>query len=346
MRRSYLYGIAGAFAVVLAVCPMLLNAQDQKGADAVTASVDETAAPAAEEIKVSDMTLADLLDVMATPEDALPPELQDPAFRKYVDISLLAVAWGDLNPVLMTDVALQLQDGERILLRSHRAVTSKELLKTAARIAGENNDEATLARIKAAGEKTGDKELAGQVTLAAKLGGSARDMTPELDIPEGTMSENDYADLDGFTLAVRAARLAGDATVLEALNTEADKLTGVTDAQRVAIKKSITDSLALAKHAGKTDPTVDTLEQIRGATRDFIGHFGGSHHGGSHHGGGHHGGGGHGHFGGHWGGSHGGGHGGSGHWGGHWGGGHGGGYSGHWGGGHGGHFGGSHHGHH
>ena len=338
MKRFLRNSFPLLLAAGLVAIPFVLMAQDKAEPNA-----EADAGKPAEEIKVSDMTLADLMIVLASPEDALPPEMQDPAFRKYVDVSLLSVAWGDLNAVLMTDIALQLQEGERILRRPHHAIASADLLQAAAKIAGENKDDATLARIKSAAEADGNKELIGQVAMAAKLGGTARDMTPSLQVPVDQIDAADLADLQGFLLAVRAARLGGDAKVLESLRGEVDKLEGVPSAQIESLKKTIDDSLMMVKQAGKVDPTVDTLEKIRGATRDFIGHFGhGSFHGhfGGHggHGGGHFGGhfgGGHGHYGGHWGGGHSGY--GGGHWGGHWGG-HGGHGGGHWGG--------SHHGHH
>ncbi|MEO2032193.1 MAG: hypothetical protein ABGZ35_08910 [Planctomycetaceae bacterium] len=338
MKQFQFYGITLALAAGIVALPVLLNAQDNNS----DSSQDDADAKSAEEIKVTDMTLADLMSVLASPEDTLPAEIQDPAFRIYVDISLLSVAWSDLNAVLMTDVALQLQAGEQILRRPHRAVSSQDLLKTAAKIAAENNDDLTLARIKAAAESSGDKELVGEVAIASKIGGSARDITPEMQIPVGALQANDYADLEGFLLAIRAARLAGDAEVLASLADEAGNLTGLTDQQSESLEKTISESLAMVKQAGKGDPTVDTLEKIREATRGFVGHFGhGSFHGhagGGRRGGGRHGhfGGGRGHFGGHWG------HHGGGHWGGHWGGRHGGG---HHGGGHhgGGHWGGHHH---
>src|SRR4051794_9036967 len=52
----------------------------------------------------------------------LPKKLQDAAFDQYVDIQLMAHAVDALDAELLTDVGLQLAEGERILLRPHQGV--------------------------------------------------------------------------------------------------------------------------------------------------------------------------------------------------------------------------------
>ena len=59
----------------------------------------------------------------AAPETATAStvELVDPAFGQYIDIRLLWQGWGSMDAGMLTDAALQLAEGERVLMRSHKA---------------------------------------------------------------------------------------------------------------------------------------------------------------------------------------------------------------------------------
>src|SRR5438309_1123415 len=48
--------------------------------------------------------------------EEIPPPLQESAFERYVDLRLLGQALSSQNPGLLCDVALQLAEGERVLL--------------------------------------------------------------------------------------------------------------------------------------------------------------------------------------------------------------------------------------
>ena len=68
----------------------------------------------------------------------------DPAFAKFVDVSLLTEAMAGPNASLMADVALGLAEGERVLVRNHRAgVTADGLMAKVAKLAARSNDKAT-----------------------------------------------------------------------------------------------------------------------------------------------------------------------------------------------------------
>ncbi len=70
MKRFLRNSFPLLLAAGLVAIPFVLMAQDKAEPNA-----EADAGKPAEEIKVSDMTLADLMIVLASPEDALPPEL-------------------------------------------------------------------------------------------------------------------------------------------------------------------------------------------------------------------------------------------------------------------------------
>ena len=74
-------------------------------------------------------------DQILTDDTEIPSDLADPAFDRYVDLSLLGTAWDLGDASLMTDVALQHTEGQRVLMRPHRAIVPEKLLEVAARLA-------------------------------------------------------------------------------------------------------------------------------------------------------------------------------------------------------------------
>ncbi len=97
----------------------------------------------------------------------LPSDLEDPAFEQYIDWRLLGQAWNEQDASLLADLALGLTEGERVLLRSHRALSAEQLVQWAAQVAAQNRDSRTLQRLAAVAEKNG--QLASQVQATQKL---------------------------------------------------------------------------------------------------------------------------------------------------------------------------------
>ena len=93
------------------------------------------------------------------PPCIIPADLDDPAFAQHINLLLLGVAWDNQDPALMTDLGLQLAEGERILMRSHKAIRSEQVLELAANLAGDRRDRATLARMAIVAKARGDKRL-------------------------------------------------------------------------------------------------------------------------------------------------------------------------------------------
>lgn len=77
----------------------------------------------------------------------LPPCRQDRAFDRFVELTYLGEAWQELSPAKLADCGLQLAEGERVLLRSHRAIEAERVLAYAIELAGSQADGITLGRL-------------------------------------------------------------------------------------------------------------------------------------------------------------------------------------------------------
>jgi len=60
----------------------------------------------------------------------------DPAFDAFVDPALFGRAWADTDPALLTDLGLQMAEGDARLMRPHKGITSDEVLGVAAKDGG------------------------------------------------------------------------------------------------------------------------------------------------------------------------------------------------------------------
>ena len=109
------------------------------------------------------------------PAQTIPPELDDPAFDRYVDLGLLVRAWQRQDASLMADVAIQVAEGERILQRPRRALPAATLLELSARLATDSHDKELLERLGRIADSLGQTALKAQLAAALKLAGETRD---------------------------------------------------------------------------------------------------------------------------------------------------------------------------
>lgn len=152
---------------------------------------------------------------------ALPAELHDAAFDKYVDLRLLGDAWARLDAARLVDVAMQLAEGERILLRPHRGVSAADTLKLAAKTAIDLGDSQTLERLQRIAQARNDQALAALLASGAKLASASRDgeVTNDEEViihAEGT-GPAQYALLHACCRDLKRAKLAGDGKTLQVL---------------------------------------------------------------------------------------------------------------------------------
>ena len=96
----------------------------------------------------------------------------DADFERFVRLNTLGAAWTQRDSEMMTDITLQLMEGERVLQRCHSAISSTEVGRAALWLASDNNDEpsrARLARVKRLFEDTSIDERVLSPELIGKL---------------------------------------------------------------------------------------------------------------------------------------------------------------------------------
>ena len=221
----------------------------------------------------------------ATGMAAQPPsDLFDPAFDQYVDMGLLADAWGQLDPALMTDVALQLAEGERILMRSHKAVSAAQMLRLAAKLAAEKGNKEVLGRIESAAGKFGDKDLAAEAKGSVKLASGSRKAGSDFRVDVDSLTPEQYDKVRGMLLAIQAARVASDKEGLSELVAGVDSLGGLNDQQREHLKSMISSSQKQIEASGTPNESAlqaarklnDVSRQVKiGVGGGYVGYFGG-----------------------------------------------------------------------
>lgn len=197
----------------------------------------------------------------------LPDELQDPAFDRYVDLMLLVQALEARDPSAIADGALQLAEGERTLLRAHKAFSAAAALKLAARVAGEKKDQATLDRLTRFAQQSGRKELSEQVMALKKLSSGARSSEALL-LPVEQTSPEQFAACRGLIGAVDNAIFLEDIDRLQGLEKALGESTNLTEDQRNALRRKI----GLARENLPKTPSADAqaLRVLLSGSRDFF----------------------------------------------------------------------------
>jgi len=189
-------GLVGGFALTLG----LSRAQDT----AKTEDKEETSSSASAE------------------ESAIPVMLQDSAFERFVDVRLLGRAIGDLDAALLTDVALQLAEGERVLLRSHKGLPAKGVLQAAVKMAAKKGDKTSLGRLAKYAKKSKDDDLGKLVNTNLKMAEKSRPAAPAM--ISGDTTPEQLSVYKGFLAQIDSATFLGDAKGLAAVAEEVGKL--------------------------------------------------------------------------------------------------------------------------
>ncbi len=116
----------------------------------------------------------------------------DPAFAHWVDIDALQSALRDSDSARVADCALGLAHGERILLRSHRAILAADVLDAAVRLAAAKDDRTSLDRLQRFARAANDSKLASLIVEHERLVATSRASLPTFTIDPATTSEEDY----------------------------------------------------------------------------------------------------------------------------------------------------------
>ena len=194
----------------------------------------------------------------ATADVGVGQKFEDAAFSRYVNISNLGRAWATLDASLMTDVALQLSEGERVLLRSHKVFAAEDVIDTAVKLATEQNDEESLRRLRQFAERADNRKLIERIELAQSLGESSR-AAQSVRVSISEMTPDSLAQYRSLKSDIIAADVLGDPRGLRELHHEVDGIPGLTQEQRADLRDDIESRLSV----------LDANESLGGASRSL-----------------------------------------------------------------------------
>ena len=193
-------------------------------------------------------------------------EIQDSAFAPFVDISLVGLAIASRDAALLTDLALQFSEGERVLLRQHKSgATGSWLFEKAATLAADVQDEVTLDRLAKAADRLGDKDLAAKIASIAKLGGAARAIDPSLTVSLDTVNLEAAIRIKGLLDAINVARLFRDSESLDGIESELSDVSGIADAQKAGLMKLVKSTRVSMAAEGPME--ADPIAKLYAASR-------------------------------------------------------------------------------
>ena len=186
----------------------------------------------------------------------------DPGFRAFFHAKDVGDAMTALDAKRLTDCALLLAHGERVLLRAHAHLSSKKLLSLALKLAVETADQAALARLDKALRPGASADMIVTLDAAILLGKQKRKGDPfaaESATPESQVLYKSMAD------QIKLAANLNDRESLENLRKTIPTLTELTAQQRKHLHSHADEALrATAKTA---EPEDDYLAQLARASR-------------------------------------------------------------------------------
>lgn len=190
---------------------------------------------------------------------------RDRAFDRYVNSKLLRNAVKTLEPALLTDLALQFMQGERILRRSHKSLSSEEVLKVAIQAAVAKQDEKALERLTKAVETHENKELAKHLQAARQLSTPSRTLDTGLTVSVESLTPRAFAQYQSTLRYIESKRLRGETKLLEAFRERLPQLKDLGDAERRVAEQHL--DAALASLSGGGQNAVGKLTLLSGRSR-------------------------------------------------------------------------------
>lgn len=179
----------------------------------------------------------------AASDEFVPTEYLDLGFARYVDLGQVGPALNSRNSELLADIALQLAEGERVLLRGHKSgLTSRGLLKRAAIAASEQGDEATLKRLNQAASDSNDQALIAELSSLKKVGGASRASHAGLAVSLENAPLDTIVEIKECLNLLKEAALIGDPALLDAVDAKIAKIPGASDTQKAALKEQVQKS--------------------------------------------------------------------------------------------------------
>ncbi len=183
----------------------------------------------------------------------------DPAFDAFVDMKRLGDALAKVDVPGITDCALLLQHGEKVLLRNHPSLKSAKLFDLALNLALEKSDSASVQRLDKALRPAANPELLARLNLALQLSQKKRKLDP---FAGQSASPEALAIYKALGDDIRLAKNLNDRNGLTNLKKTIDNLTELTADQRGQLLAQIDSSLTTAGAARAADPDEDFLTTL------------------------------------------------------------------------------------
>lgn len=197
----------------------------------------------------------------------VPEELSDPGFDKYVDYKLLTEASLSLDASGLTDVALQLREGERILLRAHKSLKPAALADAALKVAADRGDAAAIERLAKVAEAWKDEELAARVKLSKQLAAKPRAIAALPPVPDSQEYDEEVVQSHQFMVRLDQARALSDTAALKALQAEVKPLPKKAGSLMAFVDQQIAEAVASVENDTDGQETAALLSKLSATSR-------------------------------------------------------------------------------
>lgn len=193
----------------------------------------------------------------------------DPAFNHQIDWSFFAQANQSLDPEQLAEVALQVAEAERILMRPHHGFTAAEFFAAVLRLAIERQSEAALKTLARSAEQRGDKELGVQIATARKLLGEARSVEPKSDVVPTDIKMAELAWLKSLQNGLQRARIWRERQCVEAIAWASQLPSELPESSRQELNLDIQHTKESLTQTGPASPRVaPELLRLTASSRD------------------------------------------------------------------------------
>jgi hypothetical protein len=196
--------------------------------------------------------------------DVSATEASDEAFDRFVNPALLNRAVVQLDPELLTDVTLQLAEGQRVLGRPHRTVGIDKLLSLTIKTCVGARDQDNLKRLAGRFQAGGPSKLAEQVDLALALTKGARATGPDATLGFEKLPAEQHELVRLYRAQVATAQSLGDRSALQGLADGLQSFPGFTADQLAYLRKLAT---AAAADATQPDQDLAILQKLTSGSR-------------------------------------------------------------------------------
>ncbi len=190
---------------------------------------------------------------------------RDRGFDLYIDKNLLQNAIKSLDAELLTDLALQFVQGERVLFRSHKSISAEEVLKLALQVASEKQDARSLERLEHAINLHGNQDLITQFKVARQFASSSRAVDPAMMVSIDSMTPKAFAAYRAILRDIDSMRLRGEVDELTKLRERVPQLEDLGAAERKLIEQRI--DAALESAAESDSSAIDKLSLLSAPSR-------------------------------------------------------------------------------